>query len=78
MQLGMYVKVNVVAGAKKESFLEKGDNSFVAMVKEPAERNLANKRVIKLVAKHYATPENRVRIINGHHHPSKLFSVDID
>jgi uncharacterized protein YggU (UPF0235/DUF167 family) len=74
----MYVKVNVVAGAKKEAFVEKGDNSFVAQVKEPAERNLANKRVIELISSHYSVSENRVRIINGHHHSSKLFSVEID
>jgi uncharacterized protein YggU (UPF0235/DUF167 family) len=74
----MYIKVIVAAKSKKEIFSQKGENSFVARVKEPAERNLANRRVIDLVAGHYAVHSGKVRIINGHHHPSKLLSVDLE
>ncbi|NCS99950.1 DUF167 domain-containing protein [Candidatus Parcubacteria bacterium] len=74
----MYIKVLVAAKSKKEIFIQKSENSFVAQIKEPAERNLANRRVVELVAGHYKITENRVRIVNGHHHPSKLLSVDID
>ncbi len=74
----MYIKVTVAAKAKKELFTQKSENAFIVQVKEPAERNLANKRVIELVANHYTIPDNKVRIVNGHHHPSKLLSVDLD
>ncbi len=72
----MYVKVNIIAGARKESFLEKKPGYFDAQVKEKAERNMANTRIIELVASFYQVPTSKVRIINGHQHPSKLLSVD--
>ena len=74
----MYIKVTVAAKSKKEQFTQKTENSFMALVKQPAERNLANKRIIELVSLHYSVSENKVRIVNGHHHPSKLLSVDLD
>jgi uncharacterized protein YggU (UPF0235/DUF167 family) len=73
----MYVKVLVVAGAKKERFFQKTENSFNISVKEPAERNLANKRVLEIVSNHYSVGIRKVKIINGHHHPSKLLSIDL-
>ena len=74
----MYVKVNVIADAKKEIFKVKSKDHFDISVKEKAQRNGANSRVIELVAEHFKLPKNKARIINGHHHPSKLLSVDID
>lgn len=74
----MYIKVNVIAGAKKEIFKAKSKDHFDISVKEKAQRNGANTRVIELVTLHFKLPKNKVRIINGHHHPSKLLSIDID
>ena len=74
----MYVKVNVIAGARKEIFNVKSPDHFDISVKEKAERNGANSRVIELLAEHFKIAKNKVRIINGHHHPSKLLSIDID
>ena len=73
----MYIRVKVYAGLKKESFKEKGKDSFEVAVKEPAERNLANNRVLELVADHYGVKKNKIRIISGHHHQSKILSLDI-
>lgn len=73
----MYIKVRVKAQAKKESIKETKDRHFGISVKEPAQRNMANKRVIELIANHYRVPHSKVRIINGHHSPSKLLTVDI-
>ncbi len=73
----MYIKVSVVSGAKKEFFIKKSKDHFNVSVKEKAERNMANTRVIELVAEHFQISKNKVRIINGHHHPSKLLSLDI-
>ncbi|MBS3913727.1 MAG: DUF167 domain-containing protein [Bacteroidetes bacterium] len=71
----MYLKVSVIAGARKETFEQKSKDHFKISVKEKAERNMANTRIIELVAEHFKVHANKVRIINGHHHPSKLLSV---
>ncbi len=72
----MYCKVKVVPGAKKESFVKKSEDHFNVSVKEKAEQNLANKRVLELVAEHFKVPYGKVRLISGHHSPSKIFRVD--
>lgn len=73
----MYIKVRVTAGAKKELFEKKSDDHFAVAVKEPAERNMANKRVIELVALHFAVPPGGVRLISGHHSPGKILDVNL-
>lgn len=73
----MYVHVKVTAGVRKESFVEKSKGHFVVSVREPAERNLANGRIIEIIAAHFGVSPKLVRIINGHHSPSKILSVDI-
>ncbi len=72
----MYIKVKVKAGMKKESFVKKTEDSFLVSVKEKTERNMANTRVLELVAGYFKVPKNKVRIVNGHRHSSKLLVVD--
>lgn len=74
---GMYVKARVTAGAKRESFLAESETHFQIAVREKAERNQANARVIALIAAHFRVAPARVRIVNGHQSPSKLLSVDL-
>jgi len=71
----MYIHVKVTAGAKRESLKAKNTDHYEIQVCEPAERNMANIRVIELVAIHLGIPKSHVRIINGHHNPSKLLSI---
>ena len=71
-----YIHVKVTAGAGKESFKKKSEDHFEISVKEKAERNMANTRVIELLAEHFKIPISKVRIINGHHHPSKLLIIE--
>ena len=73
----MYVKVRVVPSAKKATFEAEGVDSFSASVREPAERNLANKAVLLLVARHFRVPLGKVRLVSGHRSRSKIFSVDL-
>jgi len=73
--LANYIHVKVSAGVKKESFVKKSEDSFEVSVKEKAQRNEANTRVLKLVAEYFKVPVTRVRIVNGHRHPSKLLVV---
>jgi uncharacterized protein len=74
----MYIKVKVKAGAKKESFIKKSDDHFEISVKEPAERGLANARVVELVREHLKVYNKDVRIVSGHHSPGKIISLGID
>lgn len=74
----MYIKVRVQAGAKKELLQKISTTSYKLSVKEPAEQNRANRRVLELIAGHFNIAKNNVRIINGHHSPSKMLSVDTE
>lgn len=71
----MYIKVRVSAGAKKELFAKVSDDSFLVSVKELAEQNLANRRVLGLVALHFGINPKQIRIISGHHSPGKILSI---
>jgi len=72
----MYVKVTVHAGARKER-VEKIPKGFIIHVKEPAQRNLANRKVAELLARELGVPESAVRLVSGHRSPSKIFSVPV-
>ena len=78
-----YIHVKVTANARKENFSPShggaskiSKDHFEISVKEKAERNLANVRVLELVAEYFKVPVSKVRIINGHKHPSKLIIVE--
>jgi uncharacterized protein YggU (UPF0235/DUF167 family) len=70
--------VSVYAGAKNESVKNVGKSRFEVKVKEPAERNLANARVIELIAGEYEVSSKSVRIVSGHHSSRKILSVGED
>jgi len=53
-------------------------NYFKIFVREKAERNMANDRILEIIAREYRVKPNLVRIVSGHHSPSKLLSVDIE
>lgn len=72
----MFIKVRVTPNSKKEEILKKSDNHFILKVKEPAVRNLANKRVCELISYEFSVPLKSVRIVNGHQSPSKILSIN--
>ena len=74
----MYIKVRVTAGAKKEKFEKKSEDHFNVWVKEPAERNLANTRVRELLAGHFIVSIGKVKLVSGHHSPSKILDIRIE
>lgn len=74
----MYVKVHVYAGMKKESVKKTKENTYEVVTKAPAERNLANEKVREVMAEEYGVSKKSVRIVNGHHSPSKLLEVISD
>ncbi len=71
-----YIHVKVSAGAKKESIKQKSADHFEISVKEKAERNMANTRVLELLAIHFGISTSKIRLVNGHRSPSKLLVVD--
>ena len=71
-----YIHVKVLAGAKKESLKQKSKDHFEVSVKEKAENNMANKRMLELLSIYFKVPKNQIRIINGHRSPSKLLVVE--
>ena len=73
----MYIKVIAKTQAKKESIVVKSKDHFLISVKEKAERNMANKRIIEILAEYFKIPKGKVRIVTGHHHPHKLIFIDI-
>lgn len=74
----MYIRVKVTASAKKETLTVKSKDHLVVTVKEPAKQNLANKRIVELVANHFNLLPRSVRIISGHTNPSKILSIPDD
>jgi uncharacterized protein len=71
-----YIHAKVTAGASKESLKQKSEDHFLISVKEKAERNLANRRVLELLALHFKLPSSKIRIVNGHQSPSKLLVIE--
>ncbi len=72
----MYIKVKAFPKSKQEEIKEVAEGRFEIKVKEKAEKNLANQRIIEIVASHFKVDKKDVRIINGHHHQSKLLSIN--
>lgn len=71
------MRVHVVPDAKKEKVTKESETVFQIMVKEPAERNLANKRVTALVAEQFGVAAGKVRMVTGHRSPTKMFDVEV-
>lgn len=69
----MYLKLKVVPNSKIEKIEKSSQDSWRVWVKVPAENNAANTRVLELVREEY--PNQSVRIVSGHHSPSKIVSI---
>ena len=73
----MYIRVRAIPGAKRELVIKKSPDTYHISVREPAERLLANKRILEILAMEYSVPKGKIRLISGHQSPNKIFSVDI-
>ena len=70
----MYVKVKIRAGARKEIVEKTSSDHYEISVKEKAENNSANSRLLEIM--HAEFPNSIIRIVSGHHSPSKIVSID--
>lgn len=71
----MHIKVRVKTGAKNELIKKVADDHYEISVREKPENNMANKRVLALMAQALKLPAARIRITKGHHSPSKILTV---
>jgi uncharacterized protein YggU (UPF0235/DUF167 family) len=71
----MYLKLKVIPDSRSEKIEKKSENEWRIWVKVPAENNVANIRVLEIVRQEY--PNQSVRIVSGHHSPSKILSIGL-
>ena len=72
----MYIKVKVITESKREEVKKIKDDHYDISLKEKAENNKANNRILEIFREIY--PNVSIKIISGHHSPSKIISIDID
>lgn len=70
----MYIHVKVKTKQKNEYIKELKDNYFEISIREKAEKNMANNKILEILKKHFLT--TNIKIINGHKSPSKLILVE--
>ncbi len=69
----MLIGIKVTAGARKEKIEKISEARYLISVKEPAEENRANSRLLEIFRNIF--PKRRVTIIKGHHMPAKVIEV---
>ncbi|MCX6715565.1 MAG: DUF167 family protein [Candidatus Taylorbacteria bacterium] len=69
----LYLKITVRPDSAKESIKEQENGRFAISVKEPAEDNRANRRILAMIKKLY--PKEPVKIVAGHHSPRKTILI---
>ena len=70
----MYIHIRIKTKQKIESIIQLSDTKFEVCVKEEAKQNRANTRMLEMVKEYFKS--NTVKIVSGHHSPSKLLSVE--
>jgi len=71
----MLIKVKVLPGSKKEGIVKKSFDSFEIRVKPKAERGLATKRAIEVLAKYLKVPAKSLRIVRGAKQRNKIIEI---
>ncbi|HEY9583698.1 MAG TPA: DUF167 domain-containing protein [Candidatus Paceibacterota bacterium] len=70
----MYIKVKVKTEAKNEHIEKINEDHYEISVRQKAQNNMANKRILEIIRVEF--PNSDIRIISGHHSPSKILSID--
>lgn len=71
----MLIHVKIKPDSKEDKIIQKNDTSFIVHVKEPAEDNKANKRLIEMLAIKFNVIRSSIKIVTGHHSPSKILDI---
>ncbi len=70
----MYVKVKITPNSKREIIIKTSSDHYEISVRQRAENNSANSRLLEIM--HAEFPNSMIRIVSGHHSPSKILSID--
>lgn len=71
----MLIKVRAFPLSREDKVVRKDKESFDVFVRAEAERNMANKRIIELLAEYFNLPQPKVKMIKGFRGPSKIFDI---
>lgn len=71
----MLIHVKIKPDSKKDEVIMKNNASFIVSVREEAKENKANYAMLLLLAEHLDVPVSILRIVTGHHAPSKIIEV---
>jgi uncharacterized protein len=71
----MRIKIKAKPNAHENKVEKLEDGTLVVSVKEPPEKGLANKGVMREVAKHFGVSALRVKIVGGFSSRTKLIEV---
>ena len=71
----MLITVRAKTEAKKGIVRKISDDRFEISVREKPENNLANHRIVALVAIEFGVPASKIRILKGHRYRSKTLSI---
>jgi uncharacterized protein (TIGR00251 family) len=61
----MKIKVQVKPNSKKEEVIEVNQNEFKVLVQEPPIKGRANRALVKVIAKYFDVPTDKIEIISG-------------
>lgn len=71
----MIIIVNLHPGAKTEEIIHQGGHILKIRVKAPAKRGLANRALIKLLAKHFNVDAALIKIKQGRNRRNKIIQI---
>ena len=69
------IRIKTFPDSKHASVKNISPNRLHVYVREPAEENRANRAAICAVAKFYITDPKKLRILTGHHKPTKTIEI---
>lgn len=69
----MYIKVKIIAGAREEKIEKVSNDHYNVSVKEKAENNRANNRLLEIMRGIFTN--RSIRLVSGHHSPSKILDI---
>ena len=71
----MLIKVKVNVLSKEDKVIKKSEDNFEVFVKVDAQRNMANKRIIELLAEYFNLPQYGIKMIKGFKESNKIFNI---
>lgn len=71
----MIIKVKAKPSSKKEEILKVNENNLEIQLKEKAEKNKANRELIKILSKYFDVPSAKVKILKGLNSKEKIIEI---